>query len=223
MPDFFFLYFFCFFLPCVFFVFFVSFLLLFSSFLCSFVSCVFVLFFLQPTNAPRQYTRVPAQLKDHDLLPNFSEIPSILTNIRHPRRRAISVGPQSEADAYETLAYREKRRRESLSGNRAPVANDVDRASPAGMSRIPSKLNEYENMMGTGSPRVPSGGGVGTSPPPLTEPFPPLEPEEPNEEEVFAQIKRPRVRYDVEVVTKLVVYSGKFSSLFPSLLDLFDC
>ncbi|PKY00060.1 sphingoid base-phosphate phosphatase [Aspergillus campestris IBT 28561] len=155
-----------------------------------------------------QYTRVPAQLKDHDLLPNFSEIPSILTNIRHPRRRAISVGPQSEADAYETLAYREKRRRESLSGNRAPVANDIDRVSPAGMSRIPSRLNEYENMMGTGSPRVPPGGGVGTSPPPLTEPFPPLEPEEPNEEEVFAQIKRPRVRYDVEVVTKLVVYSG---------------
>jgi hypothetical protein len=34
--------------------------------------------------------------------------------MRHPRRRAISVGPQSEADAYETLAYREKRRRESI-------------------------------------------------------------------------------------------------------------
>lgn len=67
--------------------------------------------------------------------------------------------------------------------------------------------------MGTGSPRVPPGGGVGTSPPPLTEPFPPLEPEEPNEEEVFAQIKRPRVRYDVEVVTKLVVYSGMSPSL----------
>jgi hypothetical protein len=28
------------------------------------------------------------------------------------------------------------------------------------------------------------------------------------EKEVFSQIKKPRVRYDVEVVTKLVVYAG---------------
>jgi hypothetical protein len=40
--------------------------------------------------------------------------------MRHPRRRAISIGPQSEADAYETLAYREKRRRESQSGSNRP-------------------------------------------------------------------------------------------------------
>ena len=106
------------------------------------------------------------------------------------------------------------------------MANDIDRVSPVGISRIPSKLNEYENMMGTGSPRVPSGGGggsVGTSPPPLTEPFPPLEPEEPNEEEVFAQIKRPRVRYDVEVVTKLVVYSGMLFLFLFSFSSSVNC
>lgn len=58
---------------------------------------------------------MPGRLDDHDVIPNFSEIPSLLTSIRHPRRRAVSIGPQSEADAYETLAYREKRRRESTS------------------------------------------------------------------------------------------------------------
>lgn len=64
-----------------------------------------------------EYGKVPGHLKDDEVIPNFSDIPSILTSIRHPRRRAISIGPQSEADAYETLAYREKRRRESISDN----------------------------------------------------------------------------------------------------------
>jgi hypothetical protein len=58
---------------------------------------------------------VPGHLKDNDVIPSFADIPSIITSMRHPRRRAISIGPQSEADAYETLAYREKRRRESVS------------------------------------------------------------------------------------------------------------
>ncbi|EAU33877.1 conserved hypothetical protein [Aspergillus terreus NIH2624] len=158
-----------------------------------------------------QYTKVPAHLKDKEILPSFSDIPSILTGIRHPRRRAISVGPQSEADAYETLAYREKRRRESISSNSA--SPDVNHGSPSEgptqkLSRKQSKLHEYEHMMGTGSPRIATAVDAGAGAPLLTEPFPALEPEEPGEEEVFAQIKRPRVRYDVEVITKLVVYSG---------------
>ncbi|KAF9891843.1 hypothetical protein FE257_003328 [Aspergillus nanangensis] len=166
------------------------------------------------TNAS-QYTKVPAHLKDKEVLPSFSDIPSIITTLRHPRRRAISVGPQSEADAYETLAYREKRRRESLSGNRTSPGVDVSPGPPTEgsaqkLSRKQSKLHEYENMMGTGSPRIATGvdAGSGSGEPSLTEPFPLLEPEEPDEEEMFAQIKRPRVRYDVEVITKLVVYSG---------------
>lgn len=56
---------------------------------------------------------MPGHLKDDNVLPSFSDIPNIITSIRHPRRRALSVGPQSEADAYETLAYREQRRRDS--------------------------------------------------------------------------------------------------------------
>jgi hypothetical protein len=36
-----------------------------------------------------------------------------------------------------------------------------------------------------------------------------------DEKEVFNMIERPRVRYDVEVVTKLVVYCGKYYVLDP--------
>ena len=79
------------------------------------------------------------------------------------------------------------------------------------LSRKQSKLHEYENMMGTGSPRIATGVDTNSRLSPETEPFPAFEqePVEPDEDEVFSQIKRPRVRYDVEVITKLVVYSGR--------------
>jgi hypothetical protein len=149
-------------------------------------------------------------LKDHDVLPNFSDIPSILTTMRHPRRRAISVGPQSEADAYETLAYRQKRRRESASSDRRPSpAADGDR-KPNGVavaSSKQSKLDEYEHMMGTGSPHSTA---VDVDTYLRVSPLPsPQCDENFDEKEVFSQIKKPRVRYDVEVVTKLIVYTGK--------------
>ncbi|RHZ49650.1 PAP2 domain protein [Aspergillus thermomutatus] len=166
-----------------------------------------------------QYKTVPAHLKDHDVLPSFAEIPSILTNIRHPRRRAVSIGPQSEADAYETLAYREKRRRESLSNiahNYPGAENGGDSANvsvsgmqPPKLTRKQSKLDEYEHMMGTGISRHSPGITTATDRDTSTEPFPAYEEEkEPDLTEVFSQVKKPRVRYDVEVVTKLVVYSG---------------
>lgn len=133
-----------------------------------------------------------------------------MATMRHPRRRAISVGPQSEADAYETLAYREKRRRESQSGgNRtSPVAEGENQ--PNGTSvlfRKNTTLDDYEGMMGRGSPS-PSALDVNSNEP--TTPFPSFDFEagKRDEKEVFAQIKKPRVRYDVEVVTKLVVYAG---------------
>ena len=133
-----------------------------------------------------------------------------MATMRHPRRRAISVGPQSEADAYETLAYREKRRRESQSGgNRAsPVAEGEN--NPNGtpvLSRKNTTLDDYEGMMGRGSP---SSSAVDVSPKEHLTPFPSLDFEagKRDEKEVFSQIKKPRVRYDVEVVTKLIVYAG---------------
>ncbi|KGO41590.1 Phosphatidic acid phosphatase type 2/haloperoxidase [Penicillium expansum] len=157
-----------------------------------------------------EYTTIPYNLKDHDVLPNFSDIPDIITTMRHPRRRAISIGPQSEADAYETLAYREKRRRESQSGSNRPSPVAEDQLKPNGTpvrSRKTASLDDYEGMMGRGSPGS-SAVDVNFDIP--TTPFPSLDFEagEREEKEVFSQIKKPRVRYDVEVVTKLVVYAG---------------
>ncbi|OOQ88004.1 PAP2 domain protein [Penicillium brasilianum] len=162
------------------------------------------------TTASR-YTTVPTNLKDNEVFPNFSDIPSIITTIRHPRRRAISIGPQSEADAYETLAYREKRRRESLSGSNRDSPVDENGRPNRGpvLSRKPSKLDQYEHMMGTGSPS--SSVVEDDSNIPRSSPLPPPEYgviRRTDEKEVFSQIKKPRVRYDVEVVTKLVVYAG---------------
>lgn len=157
----------------------------------------------------REYTTVPTNLKDHDVIPNFSDIPNIITTIRHPRRRAISIGPQSEADAYETLAYREKRRRESQSGgNRpSPVVEGQQLNGTPLSSRKAASLDDYEHMMGRGSP---ASSAVDVNSNMAATPFPSLdlEAEKRDEKEVFSQIKKPRVRYDVEVVTKLVVYAG---------------
>lgn len=129
--------------------------------------------------------------------------------MRHPRRRAISIGPQSEADAYETLAYREKRRRESLSGGSRESASDSS-AKPNGtlLARKTSKLDQYEGMMGRGSPGSAAVEEVANIP--RSSPLPPPEfnTSRTDEKEVFSQIKKTRVRYDVEVVTKLVVYAG---------------
>lgn len=155
-------------------------------------------------------------MKDHEVFPNFSDIPSIITTIRHPRRRAISIGPQSEADAYETLAYREKRRRESLSGGsrESPVDTDSKPNGPHVLSRKTSKLDQYEDMMGRGSP---SSAVEDDTKIPRSSPLPPPEynTSRTDEKEVFSQIKKPRVRYDVEVVTKLVVYAGTCHFHYP--------
>lgn len=143
------------------------------------------------------------------MLPNFSEMSSIMNTFRHPRRRAVSIGPQSEADAYETLAYREKRRRESLSGSNHESFADGN-TKPNGapvISRTTSKLDEYEHMMGRGSPS--RSAAEGDADIPRSSPLPPSEIET-SRKEVFSQIKKPRVRYDVEVVTKLVVYAGMY-------------
>ena len=61
----------------------------------------------------RDYTQVPPLRKDDNVLPSASDIPAMLSNIR--RRRRVSVGPQSEADAREYLANRELRRKASQS------------------------------------------------------------------------------------------------------------
>lgn len=161
---------------------------------------------------------MPGHLEDDNVLPSFSDIPNIITSIRHPRRRAVSVGPQSEADAYETLAYREQRRRDStLDSSRTSGAfahaNLMEPCShsafvgrrPLMPGRAVPQVEKYEHMMGTGSPEP-------SSPDPSRrKDAPGDEMTGASEEDMFARINKPRVRYDVEVVTKLIVYSGAFS------------
>ena len=176
-------------------------------------------------------------IKEDNVIPSMHGISSLLTTIRHPRKsRSVSVGPQSEADAYETIAYREKRRRESLSETAdiklipqekvssedntngyvgvRKLANSATRVAP-GMLPTPasSKLDLFEHMMGTDSvlytPTTPLdelavNGFINRRPSDDRRQY------EREEREMFSKLEKPRVRYDVEVITKLIVYTGTF-------------
>lgn len=202
-----------------------------------------------------EYKKIPSRLKVDNVMPSVSDLPSLLDSIRHPGRgRSVSVGPQSAADAYETLAYREKRRRDSLTNpslekdwtssrfsspatrrnDRSPEPKSDDKEGAVsqvsgisasvgvtGTGNVPapghSRVNSYEQMMGQGrvlytpakTPPSVSGTNQEDNVDILVE-----QENELGETEMFSRLEKPRVRYDVEVVTKLVVYSGKVSSEF---------
>lgn len=153
--------------------------------------------------------------------------------MRHPRRtRAISIGPQSEADAYEVLAYREKRRRESitsLGATSSPVkesngsAGYFDHAKPNNPplkittsgpqpTATSSNLALYEQMMGSGTavytPTTPTSDGAHPSNIISRSASEDRRQNEEEERKMFSKLEKPRVRYDVEVITKLIVYTG---------------
>ncbi|KAK4238927.1 phosphatidic acid phosphatase type 2/haloperoxidase [Achaetomium macrosporum] len=172
-----------------------------------------------------EYKDVPLHVRDDNVLPNVSDLPKLVRSIRGPGRgRSVSIGPQSAADAYETLAYRERRRRESLGSDaggsgvrgktslsalreKAKAAADGECSQVSGV-QSGVRLAEYEKMMGAGTvaagptldvQEADRSSGAGMYP---------GEDDELGEEEVFSNLVKPRVRYDVEVVTKLVVYTG---------------
>lgn len=171
-------------------------------------------------------------LKTDNVIPPVSEIPSIWTSFRHPRKnRSVSVGPQSAADAYEVLAYREKKRRESSSMATATVQTkeqEYRQSYPFGRSTSNSFAHK---PMSNGLPTpAPSGADlyndVFGSQAVLDVPMTPNTLQSPSstpnrrasddqrqfdseEKEMFSKLEKPRVRYDVEVVTKLIVYTGK--------------
>lgn len=155
----------------------------------------------------------------------------MLKNLAHPRKRSVSVGPQSAADAYETLAYRNRRRRESINSLDGAVQEDATWSAPGkkpslrnlrssskqreksplgGANLLPtpptSRLQSYEQMMGTGKVE-----GIDVSPSDSETELVAQTPAEAESEkrQIFMQLMKPRVRYDVEVVTKLIIYSGK--------------
>ncbi|KAI9662716.1 MAG: hypothetical protein M1831_002759 [Alyxoria varia] len=160
-------------------------------------------FFLPAT----EYKRVPPLRKDDNVIPPVSEIPRMITSLRHPRKRAISIGPQSEADAYEALAFRDSRRRQSLSSP----------SPPSGRSPLPSPTKSPTEVCtspidkGVASSDS-TGPGVGVTVNATVEKA--IEAADADssdakdDHEMFLRLLKPRVRYDVEVVTKLIVYTG---------------
>lgn len=191
----------------------------------------------------REYQKVPNQ-KDDNVIPAVSEIPSLLTSFRHPRRsRSVSVGPQSEADAYETLAYRDKRRRQSKSEMAAARPRIDEKSSSeknapdyfgistshrstsrhltAGLpTPVPSNLDLYKSMTGPEevlyTPLTPGTTSGASSRRPSSE----RRQDEREEREMFSKLEKPRVRYDVEVITKLIVYTGIFGTLSMTMMWL---
>ncbi|KAF4452494.1 hypothetical protein F53441_4699 [Fusarium austroafricanum] len=163
-----------------------------------------------------KYKTVPTGSRIDTLFPSPSDFPRMVESIRNPttRGRSVSIGPQSAADAYETLAYRERKRRESVSSNHSlkskssnlelqTAHEDHSGKGAQASGSQPRRIVEYEQMMGSGE--------VVTTPAAdddRVEIFVTGTEDGLGEREMFSQLIKPRVRYDVEVVTKLVVYTG---------------
>ncbi|KAL8336938.1 hypothetical protein RB601_008441 [Gaeumannomyces tritici] len=196
-----------------------------------------------------EYKNIPdlLRLRTDTVLPAISELPDIMRNIRRVggrRGRSVSIGPQSAADAYETLAYRERRRRESIGSNASlgskPSLRDLreEAASDGGdgavaaytsgrqQSPVPTSptghghalrsggtLAEYESMMGQGTVVLSPTADDGDDEPDMFV----AHQDELGDMEMFERLVKPRVRYDVEVVTKLIVYCGKLLSILSIL------
>jgi dihydrosphingosine 1-phosphate phosphatase len=208
-----------------------------------------------------EYKQIPLRLRVDNVMPSVSDLPRLVSSFRHPGRgRSVSVGPQSAADAYETLAYRERRRRESIGSNasRSSLFDVHEDGAAIGEAKQPVGGEEKEGEDQTGVVSSASGVNARYQFRPRTEaqetfpPFPPavaqyekmmgevrvegvdpldesaLEGEgddregekrpllgvdagedELGEKEIFSKLVKPRVRYDVEVVTKLIVYTGE--------------
>ncbi|RMY28158.1 hypothetical protein D0865_15837 [Hortaea werneckii] len=198
-------------------------------------------YFLQP----KDYNTVPPLRKDDNVIPPASDIPAFMTSLRHPRKRTVSIGPQSEADAREYIAYREHKRRNSRDELRQRTT-PTSKSGPATRSALSSSpiAEQSDEGASAATQRPHSPPHLGDSPPGKRRtPSSPntslhVDPNDPNlltpppseagasnssdsgredeqqqqfreeDKEMFSQLEKPRIRYDVEVVTKLVVYAG---------------
>ena len=129
---------------------------------------------------------MPSLRKDDDnVIPAASEIPGMISSLGHPRRRTISIGPQSEADVYEAIAVRQRKRRDSEA---------VEQQDATGTDVTGQALDGKDNLSAITRQDTATV----------------VQDEEEEEEDrlLFQKLQAPRVRYDVEVVTKLIVYAG---------------
>lgn len=140
-----------------------------------------------------EYETIPADLDIDRLMPSISEIPRSLDALQSsaPGQGDI-IGPQSAADVYEAVANRDIRRRGSANSH---AREDLERKDSHASAGNGASLNGTTKMT-TESMVLPG--------------------KEDDEDsnaskdatELFAQIHKPRVRYDVEILTKLIVYIG---------------
>lgn len=129
----------------------------------------------------------------------------------------MSIGPQSEADARELIANRERKRRESTSRERAGLPNfGIDLAAdlPSPLEDPEPPIKEFPAMSTMTTARYKNPLLTPRSLAPVLPLTPPpsdsgLE-DDRQDQEIFLSLEKPRVRYDVEVITKLVVYAGKY-------------
>ncbi len=160
-----------------------------------------------------EYKRVPSQLTDDEVIPSVAQISSsLVTSMRRPRRRAVSVGPQSEADAYEALAFREMHRRTvSAEERKRRDVGDLQMTTyqDGSMNKTDSAFPAYQEFSKDSLEHLPTAPSL-NGPVAQAEEVIGMNPRrEGGATEVVSQPERPRVRYDVEVVTKLIIYAGQ--------------
>lgn len=177
-----------------------------------------------------QYKHVPPLRKDDNVIPAMSDIPGMIGSLRHPRKRAISIGPQSQADAYEAIAFRERKRRESQSSTdgtsrplingrpEMPLRSSTTSIVPSARNTLPEpaliSVSEQgaSTVQDIGSVAEQSLSGASKETNATADQYAASDAKE--DRAMFLQLQKPRVRYDVEVVTKLIVYSGESHGLF---------
>lgn len=149
--------------------------------------------------------------------------------LSNTRKRTISVGPQSEADVREYIANREQKRRDSRTSassagrllHRTQYEHPATTAFPSNMA-VATPLSEAPTEDYLSPPpfsKNRSSHRLEVQPPSSRDLLTPpasdggISGDEGREDEqqdrqMFSALERPRIRYDVEVITKLIVYAG---------------
>jgi len=177
----------------------------------------------------RDYKVVPPLRRDDNVIPTASEIPAMMSNLGHPRRRNVSIGPQSEADAREFIANREAQKRRN---SRSESHQSTRRPLPPKRSLLTTRPTETGARSSVTSPdqqdRLAYADTLDSPHSPSRDSFLQVTPDDPalltpppsdggassdgedakHDKEMFFNLEKPRIRYDVEVITKLVVYAG---------------
>lgn len=143
--------------------------------------------------------------QDDNVIPQARDIPAFINSLRRPRKRTISIGPQSEADVRELIAQRENKRRQSQNSTRPDFRQINTRMSSGNLevgTEVPLQTPPVSGY--PASDRSLSGIDViSAMESPVSSPR-----DEQQDKRMFEALLKPRVRYDVEVVTKLVIYAG---------------